>query len=129
MFYEHYTGAEDAWLWGPYFKPSEIACRGDDSLLVEPDALNCLVKARLLANRPFHILSAYRSPRHNAMVGGAPKSAHKDGIAFDISLRGHDRQQLLEQCSDAGFGSFGKYNTFLHADLRPGRRWGKWKGE
>ncbi len=126
MLYENYEEANDDWLWGPYFTPQEIACKGSGSLLVEPKALDVLLRARLLADRPFHILSAYRSPVHNAFVGGAPKSAHKDGVAFDISLRGHTPWELLSICEGAGFGSSGKYNTFLHVDLRPGRRWGSW---
>ena len=52
--------------------------------------------------------------------------AHREGIAFDISLRGHDRNELLRQCREAGFGSFGKYKTFLHVDTRRNRRWGSW---
>ncbi len=129
MLFTHYEEAEDVWEWSPQFTPKEIACRGDGSLLVNPQALDVLLRARLLADRPFRILSAYRSPRHNALVGGAPKSAHKDGIAFDIALAGHEPDELLAVCRAAGFGSFGKYNTFLHVDLREGRRWGKWKGD
>ena len=103
-----------------------IACNGTDSLLVNPTALDVLVRARLLADRSFHITSAFRSPVFNAKVGGAPKSVHKLGMAFDISLRGHNRKDLLAQCKQAGFGSIGKYKTFLHVDTRPGRAWGKW---
>ena len=85
-----------------------------------------LARARAAAARPFAILSAYRSPLHNARVGGAAKSAHKDGIAFDIALRGHDPEGLTAACRAAGFGSFGRYPTFLHVDLRKGRSWGSW---
>jgi hypothetical protein len=63
---------------------------------------------------------------YTMLVGGAPKSAHREGIAFDISLRGHDRNELLRQCREAGFGSFGKYKTFLHVDTRRNRKWGSW---
>ena len=126
MLYEHYEEAEYDWIWGPYFKPEEIACKGTDELLVNPNGLDVLVRARILADKAFTINSAYRSRLHNAKVGGAPLSAHRSGIAFDISLRGHNRKQLLQQCEQAGFGSFGKYKTFLHVDTRPGRTWGKW---
>ena len=126
MLYDHYEEAEYDWIWGPYFKPSEIACKGSDSLLIDPRALDVLVRARILADKSFRITSAYRSPVHNAKIGGAPKSVHKLGMAFDISLRGHDREDLFAQCKAAGFGSFGKYKTFLHVDTRKGRRWGKW---
>lgn len=126
MLYDHYEEAEYDWIWGPYFKPEEIACNGTNSLLVNPTALNVLVRARILADKSFHITSAFRSPVFNAKIGGAPKSAHKLGVAFDISLRGHNKKDLLAQCKQAGFGSFGKYKTFLHVDTRKGRAWGKW---
>ena len=126
MLYDHYQEASYDWIWKPYFKPSEIACKGSDSLLIDPRALDVLVRARILADKPFRILSAYRSPIHNAKIGGAPKSVHKLGMAFDISLRGHDREDLLAQCKQSGFTSYGKYKTFLHVDIRKGRFWGKW---
>ncbi len=126
MIYGHYSEAEENWRWGRYFQPREIACRGDDSLLVDSKALDILYKARSMVGQPFVITSAYRSPLHNARVGGAPKSAHKLGIAFDIRLAGHDRNILLDCCRAAGFGSFGFYKTFLHVDTRQGRSWGSW---
>jgi len=125
-----YSNHEDIpsenWRWDPYFLPEEISSHDDQSILVDSDALDTLVRARVLADTPFIITSAYRSPTHNAAVGGAANSAHLRGIAFDISLSGHDRERLLGQCQKAGFGSFGKYSTFLHVDTRPGRRWGSW---
>ena len=126
MLYDHYEEAEYDWIWSPYFKPEEIACKGTDELLVNPNGLDVLVRARILADKAFTINSSYRSRLHNARVGGAPKSAHREGIAFDISLRGHDRNELLRQCREAGFGSFGKYKTFLHVDTRRNRKWGSW---
>ena len=125
MIYEHYSEV-DRWDYAPYFTPQEIACRGTGELLVNDAALTILLRARLLADKAFTINSSYRSRLHNARVGGAPKSAHREGIAFDISLRGHDRDELLRQCREAGFGSFGKYKTFLHVDTRRNRRWGSW---
>ena len=126
MIYENYEDADVGWVWAPYFKPKEIACRGTGELVVDVKALDILLRARLLADKPFKINSAYRSRLHNARVGGAPKSAHRSGIAFDIALAGHDRKKLLRFCQEAGFGSFGLYKTFLHVDTRRGRRWGSW---
>lgn len=114
-----------AWPW-EHFAPAEIACRGDDSILINPAALDALAEARARQGRAFVVLSAYRSALHNARVGGAPRSAHKDGIAFDIALEGHEPEALLAACRAAGFGSFGRYPTFLHVDLRQGRSWGTW---
>ena len=113
------------WHW-ERFTPFEVRCRGSGAVFVVAAAMEALMRARAAVGRPMVILSAYRSPLHNARVGGAPRSAHKDGIAFDIALAGHDRDALLAASADAGFGSFGKYPTFLHVDLRKGRQWGRW---
>jgi|TARA_R110000787_G_scaffold89609_1_gene189541 zinc D-Ala-D-Ala carboxypeptidase len=130
IFYEHYSDAEKDWSY-EYFKPKEIASKGESwagggSLLVNHEAMDTLEASRKLVGSPFLIWSAYRSPLHNAMVGGAPKSAHKDGIAFDISIVNHNKQDLLEACMESGFGSFGFYTSFLHVDMRKGRVWGSW---
>lgn len=111
------------WRW-PDFSPREIASRGDGSILIVPAALDRLQWARSELARPMLITSAYRDPVHNARVGGAPLSRHKAGDAFDISLRGHTRAQLLAVCEVAGFTGFGFYSTFLHVDCGPARRWG-----
>ncbi len=51
-----------------YFK--EIEYNMDAEFLAKLD------KARELANIPFTINSAYRSPEQNARVGGKPNSSH-----------------------------------------------------
>ena len=38
---------------------------------------------------PVHILSGYRAPAVNAMIGGASSSQHLDGEAADLSVTGH----------------------------------------
>ena len=114
-----------SWRW-PHFGPQEIACRGDGSLRLVPEALDALERARARLGRPFVILSAYRSRLHNARVGGAPLSRHKVGDAFDIATNGHDREALLAACVAAGFAGTGFYQTFLHVDLGRKRSWGTW---
>jgi uncharacterized protein YcbK (DUF882 family) len=80
---------------------------------------------REIVGKPMVILSAYRSPLHNARVGGAPLSQHRNGTAFDIALKGHDRHALLRAARAAGFTGFGFYSTFLHVDTGRKRTWGK----
>ena len=122
--YQHWRDVpEDDWPW-PNFIPSEIACRGTGELLVVPAAIDCLQRARDHSGRPFRISSGYRSRLHNAAVGGAPRSSHKLGIAFDISFRRHDKDELIESCRAAGFTGFGlSYKTFLHVDTGRSRQW------
>lgn len=111
------------WRWQD-FKPAEIASHGDGSLLMNEDGLDALQRARSLAQAPFRITSAYRDPQHNARVGGAPLSKHKEGHAFDIALDGHDKDDLIQVLYEAGFRGLGvSYMTFVHADLGRTRRW------
>jgi uncharacterized protein YcbK (DUF882 family) len=115
------------WRW-PHFTPSEMASKGDGSLILSEEAMDALEEARIVLNEPFRILSAYRDPLHNARVGGAPLSRHKAGDAFDISLEGHRKDELREACQAAGFRGFGLYKVFLHIDMGPKRSWGSWTG-
>lgn len=108
-------------LW-PSFSDSEMACRHCGETYRWPDFMLCIQAARNDVGRPFHILSAHRCSLHNARVGGAPLSQHLR-LAADISLRGHDRFELLAGCRRAGFTGFGFYNTFLHIDLGRPRHW------
>lgn len=117
---DHPSEIQD-WRW-PNFTPAEIACPCCGEVYLDADSMDALQEARAAAGRLFILNSAHRCAIHNARVGGAPLSQHK-WIAFDISLAGHDRIRLFEILREAGFGSFGFYRTFIHADMRPGRRW------
>lgn len=76
---------------------------------------------------PLKITSAYRSPEHNAKVGGAKGSQHLHGNAFDIDTSGMDdatRAKLIMQAREAGFGGIGVYDDSLHFDVGGERAWG-----
>jgi hypothetical protein len=70
-----------------------MASRGDGSIKISADALSYLDDLRPLLGRPIHLSSAYRSPYRNAACGVTPKPAHLAGIAFDVRLRGHDKEE------------------------------------
>jgi len=73
---------------------------------------------------PLYISSGYRSPYHNSVVGGAVKSAHLMGIAFDVRLRGIDKANLKAEAERVGFSGFGmRYRTFMHIDMGRRREW------
>ena len=114
---------EECWKWGPHFTPEEMACCGSGALLIVPDALDALMRARRRIGTPFHILSAYRSVEHNRIVGGTKHSQHLLGTAFDIALTGHNVPVLLMALIANGFGSFGLYPSFVHVDTRIGKWW------
>ena len=78
-----------AWRW-PNFSTAEIACRGTGKMLVDEPALDKLKALRDRLGKPLIVRSAYRSPEHNRAVGGATRSKHLDGAAFDIAMANHD---------------------------------------
>jgi len=76
---------------------------------------------------PLTVLSAFRSPYHNAFVGGAVFSLHLKALAVDLSVVGQDKKSIERIAKEEGFTGFGYYRTFLHIDLGRPRTWGmKW---
>lgn len=78
---------------------------------------------------PIHINSAYRSEKHNAKIGGSPKSQHKLAKAADIVTNKYSPKQLaniIENLIKQGKmlnGGIGVYKSFVHYDIGPVRRW------
>ena len=93
-----------------YFK--EIEYKMDVDFLAKLD------KAREHAGIPFVINSAYRSPEHNAKVGGTPNSSHLKGLAVDIRCNNSvNRFKVLNALIANGFNRIGIADTFIHVDL------------
>ena len=117
------------WRWAN-FSPKEMASKGNKSVHISTRALDNLQWLRNAWGRPLRVNSAYRDPIYNARVGGAPRSMHKRGFAFDISVVGwthEEKMKFKELAFEAGFTGFGGYNTFIHIDIGPARKWGqKW---
>ena len=73
---------------------------------------------------PLRILSAYRTPEHNAKVGGKKNSFHMKAIAADISCRSKTPKQLhsiIEKLiaeRKMNQGGLGLYPGFVHYDCR-----------
>lgn len=122
MIYSHFSDMPwDAARW-KNFTPAELACRHCGEAYYDPLAFDVLQAARDNLGEPMRVNCGHRCAVHNAHVGGAPMSQHKK-IAFDLSVRRTAPAKMLAACKSAGFTTFGFYQTFLHVDLRPGRRW------
>tara|TARA_R100000458_G_C8224201_1_gene207696 strand:- start:245 stop:616 length:372 start_codon:yes stop_codon:yes gene_type:complete len=111
--------ASTSFLW------SEIMCKcGCGNIFIQDQAIDKLQKLRDILQIPLIINSAARCPIHNAKVGGAPKSQHRatksrPSTAFDISLQGVNKQDLIGAAKLAGFKGLGiNYNSFVHVDNR-----------
>jgi len=126
-FHRHWRDVpESTWRW-PNFSPAEIACRGTGKLLINAPALDRLQALRDRLDKPLIVRSAYRSPEHNRAVGGATRSKHMDGAAFDIAMTNHDPVAFEAAAREVGFIGFGFYprSGFIHVDLGPARQWGE----
>ena len=122
-FHRHWRDVpESTWRW-PNFSPAEIACRGTGKLLVNKPALDKLQALRDRLGKPLIVRSAYRSPEHDRAVGGATRSKHLDGAAFDIAMANHDPVAFEAAAREMGFLGFGFYprSGFIHVDLGPAR--------
>lgn len=127
MTYKHWRDVpERSWRW-KNFSPAEMACRGSGSLRINEEALDKLQALRDRLGKPLIVRSAYRSPAHNRAVGGAPRSKHMDGTAFDIAMANHDPVAFEAAARAVGFLGFGYYprSGFMHIDLGPARQWGE----
>ena len=83
-----------------------------------------LQRLRDVVNKPIRINSAYRSPEHNAKVGGAVNSQHLFGRAADITIKDFTPKQVFDLIEgmivfgDMLQGGLGLYKTFVHYDVR-----------
>lgn len=97
------------------------------------DFMMWLDGVRAAAGVPMHITSSYRTPQHNAEVGGAADSSHTDPIcaAVDIGMWptasdpnwNHARYAILRAAMDAGCVRWGIYPSgSIHLDRTEGVR-------
>lgn len=117
------------------FKLKEFECNDGSKMPLEVyenviKLANQLQFLREYTGRPISINSAYRSPEHNAKVGGSKTSQHLLGKAADItiqSLKPAEVFMIIEELIDMGHmlqGGLGLYDTFVHYDIRKTKaRW------
>lgn len=115
-----------------YFDTAEFASKdGQPSTwptVVNPQLIELCNKIREEMGCELVVNSGYRSPEHNAKVGGAKNSMHVLGQAADLSPRPYRiwRVKKLHEICDRlnPNGGVGFYNTFCHVDTRGVRaRW------
>jgi len=111
------------------FKESEFACKGKGTLPVQgiaPKLLELLESLRAHFDAPIKINSGYRSPEHNAKVGGAKGSYHVKGMAADIVVKGVPASKVYNYLNAHHYGGVGRYSRFTHVDVRDGKA--RWQG-
>lgn len=82
------------------------------------------------SERPFDVLSGYRSPKTNGMLrdnssGVAKNSFHMYGQALDIRLPGYNTRSLRDSAKAMKKGGVGYYprSNFVHVDTGDVRSW------
>lgn len=99
---------------------------------MDPELMDLLfaLRTRLGTDRPFHVISGYRSPKTNAMLaarsgGVAKKSFHMRGMAIDIRIPGIDIRQVHKAARGLKIGGVGLYrrSDFVHVDTGRVRYW------
>lgn len=99
---------------------------------IDPNLLNILYKLQetLQVNKPFHIISGYRSPWSNGELhthsnGVAKNSLHMQGKAVDIRIEGVDILDIRNTAIALQQGGVGYYpsSDFVHIDTGLARYW------
>ena len=110
------------------FSLKEFACH--DGSVTPKDVVLRLQKVAIqlqvlrdFLEKPININSGYRSPSHNASIGGVKNSQHVLGNASDITIKGltpEEVKEALEMLISSGHilqGGIGIYNSFVHFDI------------
>ena len=85
---------------------------------------------KLQPDKPFQVISGYRTPQTNARLrkrgkGAAKNSYHMQGMAVDIRLPGYKTAVLRQAAYKLKGGGVGYYphKRFVHVDVGPIRYW------
>jgi uncharacterized protein YcbK (DUF882 family) len=106
--------------------------RNDQQHDMDPKLFDVLhdLGAKLEVDRPFQIISGYRSPASNAAMhaassGVAKNSLHMQGMASDIRVEGVELAHLRKAALSLGRGGVGFYpvSNFVHVDTGRVRQW------
>ncbi len=101
------------------FKVREFACQdGSDTILIDSKLVALLQDIRDHFGKPITINSAYRTPSHNAAVGGASSSQHLKGTAADIVVQGVSPIEVARYAESIGVKGIGLYSWGVHVDTR-----------
>ncbi len=111
------------------FRVKEFACTdGSDPIFIDTELVTVLQKIRSHFGKAVTVTSAYRTPTHNAKVGGTAYSQHLYGKAADIKVNSVSPQKVAEYAKTimSNKGGIGTYTNFTHVDVRSSKS--RWNG-
>ena len=120
----------------PDFQVRELRCRdGTDTVMVDEVLTVVLQCIREHFGKAVTITSGYRTPAHNAAVGGAKSSQHLLGRAADIRVQGVSVEDVAAYAESLmpDWGGVGRYPVkagrttgWVHVDTRADKA--RWRG-
>ena len=144
-FFHTHTGErlKTAYCCDGVYQPEELArinhllrdFRQDEVKPIDPQLLDLLYElgGTLETDRPFHVISGYRSPKTNALLrerggshtGVATKSLHMVGKAIDLRVPGVKLDDVRAAAKSLKLGGVGFYpsSNFVHVDTGRVRYW------
>ena len=82
------------------------------------ELLELLDEMRAIYGKPIVITSGYRTPEHNAKVGGVDTSSHLKGLAVDIAIKNNtERYEIIRIAMLLGIKRIGTGSGFVHIDI------------
>lgn len=83
---------------GRHFHVKEFACKdGTQAIFIDEYLWTILDILREQIKKPVIVTSGYRTPQHNAKVGGAKYSYHIRGQAADIIVEGMNPKEVAQK--------------------------------
>lgn len=123
-----YTTEQNNVQVGPHFCVKEFACKDGSTITFIDDYMVTILELlrKELGDKPIIITSGYRTPTHNAKVGGAKYSYHMRGMAVDIKVNGKTSKEVAKAL-DKLVGGCGiiVYESWVHFDVRDGKKYRK----
>jgi hypothetical protein len=127
----------------PNFKMRELYSTSFDAPsehYLDDKVIQALQYIRTMSGAPIRVTSTYRTPLHNAAIGGSSQSQHLSARAIDfqwVNNNSYELTRLHTQINDPnnplrenlynlGVRGFGYYQTFCHIDTRPQGYWTMW---
>ncbi len=97
-----------------------------------PNLIEGFEALRQQLDQPLTILSAYRTPQYNKLIGGVSRSQHTEGRALDIKTpKGMTNRQLFDVivglASKTPIRGVGLYKWGCHFDVRPQQKLSMWR--